>query len=124
MVGQNTEKPTRQKHGWPLTLPTGSIHYFTSVENKNGCHIDYFTSVGNFVTAKAPEFNRVQQISTSGPQTFQQESLRIHKVLQSSTSFGIWFGTRRPVVQIHSPRPYFPPRFITLRRVLLHDGKL
>src|ERR1700682_5960028 len=71
------------------------------------CEIAFFPSVGNFVTAKAPDFSKVQQTSTSGPQTFQQESLRIHKVLQSSTGFGIWFGTRRPVVQIHSSRPFF-----------------
>src|SRR6267378_3144168 len=62
-------------------------------------------TVVNFVTAKAPEFNRVQQTSTSRPQTVQQESLRIHRVLQGSTRLGIWFGTRRPVGQIHSPRP-------------------
>jgi hypothetical protein len=42
--------------------------------------------VGNFVTAKAPDFNKFQQ---------------------TSTSLVTWFGTRRPEVQILSPRPFF-----------------
>ena len=75
---------------------------------QNGFKIALCRSVVNFVTAKAPKFNRVQQTSTSGPQMFPQESTRIHRVLQrSSIRFSIWFGTRRPEVQILSPRPFF-----------------
>ena len=59
-------------------------------------------NVDDFVTAKASNFNRVQQSSTSGLQRFQQESLRNHKFQQSSTGFGIWFGTRGSVVP-HTP---------------------
>src|SRR5258708_5329839 len=33
-------------------------------------------SVGNFEAVKAPGFNELQQTSTSGVQTFQQQSLR------------------------------------------------
>jgi hypothetical protein len=36
-------------------------------------------AVANFVAEKASNFNKVQQTSTSGPQTIQQESLRINK---------------------------------------------
>ncbi len=66
-----------------------------------------FENVVDFVAAKASKFNRIQHGSTSDPQTIQQESLRINKFRQTSTSFGIWFGTRRPEVQILSPRPFF-----------------
>jgi len=38
-----------------------------------------YPTVDNFVTPKAPSFNRVQLTSTSGPQTFLQQSLRIKK---------------------------------------------
>ena len=68
------------------------------------------TGVDDFVAAKAPNFNKVQQSSTGGPQTFQQQSLKNNKNQQTSTKLGIWFGTRRPVVQIHSPRPFFSTR--------------
>jgi hypothetical protein len=37
-------------------------------------------TVVNFVTAKAPDFNKIQQSSTSEPQTVQQESLRINTI--------------------------------------------
>jgi hypothetical protein len=74
--------------------------------------IAYTKIVDDFVTAKASEFNKIQQGSISRPQTIQRETLRIHKILQSSTRFGIWFGTRRPEVQILSPRPF--PLFLFL----------
>jgi hypothetical protein len=45
------------------------------------------------ITLKYNQLN--PKSTTSRPQTIQQESLRIHKVLQTSTGFGIWFGTRR-----------------------------
>jgi hypothetical protein len=62
------------------------------------------TIVDDFETAKAPNFDKIQYSSTSGSQTIQQESLRTNKIPSTSTRLGIWFGTRRPVVQIHSPR--------------------
>ena len=74
---------------------------------QNCCEIDYLTSVVDFVTAKAPNFNKFQQSATSEPQTFQQESLKNNKIQQVSTRFGIWFGTRWPVVQIHLLRPFY-----------------
>jgi hypothetical protein len=37
------------------------------------------TTVDNFVTAKAPNFNSFQSTSTSETQTIQQQSLRINK---------------------------------------------
>jgi hypothetical protein len=37
-------------------------------------------TVVDFVTAKAPNFNKIQQCSTSRPQTIQQESLRINRI--------------------------------------------
>jgi len=49
---------------------------------------------------QAPNFNKIQQSSTCGLQTFQQESLKNHKIPQTSTSLVIWFGTRRPVVPL------------------------
>jgi len=55
-------------------------------------------TVDNFVTAKAPSFNRLQQAGCK----------RFNRNPQISISAGIWFGTRRSVVQIHSPRPLFP----------------
>jgi hypothetical protein len=36
---------------------------------------DDFSVVDDFVTAKAPGFNKIQQSSTSGSQTIHQESL-------------------------------------------------
>jgi hypothetical protein len=36
-------------------------------------------AVDDFVTAKAPDFNKIQQSSTSRPQAFQQESLKNNK---------------------------------------------
>jgi hypothetical protein len=63
-------------------------------------------SVVDFVTPKAPNFSKIQSSSTSEPQTLQQESLRINKIPWTSTKLVTWFGTRRPVVQIHSPRPF------------------
>jgi hypothetical protein len=91
---------------------------------QNGFEIAPSRRVGDFVTAKAPEFNKVQQISTSEPQTIQQESLRIHRVLQSSTRFSTWFGTRRPVVQIHSPRPFVSSHLVRLdlENLVLRQG--
>jgi hypothetical protein len=35
--------------------------------------------VDNFVTAKAPDFNKIQQSSTGMPQTLQHQSLRFNK---------------------------------------------
>src|ERR1035441_7750963 len=64
-------------------------------------------TVGNFVTAKAPENHKIQQLSTSGMQQVQYQSLRINRFQQLSPSDGIWFGTRGSEVQILSPRPIF-----------------
>src|ERR1700681_2224056 len=62
--------------------------------------------VDNFVAAKAPNFNKVLQSSTSEQQRVQQELLRNNKKPETSTRLGIWFGTRGSEVQILSPRPY------------------
>jgi len=37
-------------------------------------------NVVDFVTAKAPNFNKIQQSSTGTPQTLQQVSLRINRI--------------------------------------------
>ncbi len=70
--------------------------------------------VDRFVAAKASNFNRIQQGSTSRLQTIQHQSLRINKNPQISMNAGIWFGTRSPVVQIHSPRPILSMRYLEL----------
>jgi len=85
----------------------GTINDAVAREFQDSYEIGCLKSVDDFVAAKAPNFNKVQQSSTSGLQTIQQQSLRNNRNPQTSTSFNIWFGTRRPVVQIHSPRPFF-----------------
>src|SRR5271165_7009145 len=52
------------------------------------------------------ECTRLQQSSTSGPQTFQQESLKIHKVQLNSTGSGIWFGGTGRSFKFPLPRPF------------------
>jgi len=59
---------------------------------------DSYSTVDDFVAAKAPNFNKFQQSSTSGPQTVQQQSLKNNRIQQVSTRLGIWFGTRRSVL--------------------------
>ena len=56
------------------------------------------------------DLNAFQPSSTAGLQTIHLKSLRTGRILQDSTRLGIWFGTRRPVVQIHSPRPFYYPQ--------------
>jgi hypothetical protein len=46
---------------------------------KTGGEMGSSATVDNFVDVKASNFNKVQQLSTSRPQTFQQQSLRIDK---------------------------------------------
>ena len=58
--------------------------------------------VDELVPVKASKFIKVQHVSTSEPQRFQQEAAKNTRGQQSSISLGIWFGTRRPVVQIRS----------------------
>jgi hypothetical protein len=48
-------------------------------ELQSGCGLAIFWTVDNFVAEKASDFNKVQQTSTSRPQTIQQQSLRINK---------------------------------------------
>jgi hypothetical protein len=74
-------KQERNRFGWNV--------WFAYIQG--GIQIRFSKEVVNFVAAKAPNFNKVQQSSTSKPQTIQQESLRIHRVLQGSTRFSIWF---------------------------------
>jgi hypothetical protein len=62
--------------------------------------IHFHISVDHLVAVKAPSFNRVQQASISGPQTSQQETLGINRFPQISITLGIWFGTRKSVLQI------------------------
>jgi len=67
-----------------------------------------FQSGGDFATAKASNFKKIRSISISGQQqTFLQGSLKNNEIPQISISLITRFGTRRPVVQIHSPRPLF-----------------
>jgi len=65
----------------------------------------WWWTVGKIVAAKASDFNKEQQTSTSGKQQVQYQSLRNNKFQQVSIGFGIWFGTRGSEVQILSPRP-------------------
>jgi len=63
---------------------------------------------------------RFQQSATNlnaKPQTTQYQSNTINKILQVSTGFGIWFGTRGSEVQILSPRPIIPKQLIGLARM-------
>jgi|HubBroStandDraft_6_1064221.scaffolds.fasta_scaffold23237_3 hypothetical protein len=61
-----------------MMLPSRA-HEAPFAKIRNGREIDYFGSVDKFVAAKAPDFNKFLQTSTSKPQTFQQQSLRINK---------------------------------------------
>jgi len=63
--------------------------------------------VDEIVTVRASNFNRVPQTFAGAPQRLQQEALGNYKIQHVSIRAGIWFGSRRPVVQIHSPRPFF-----------------
>jgi hypothetical protein len=38
-----------------------------------------YSAVDDFVDAKAPRFNKIQQLSTSTPQTIQQQPFRINR---------------------------------------------
>jgi hypothetical protein len=60
-----------------------------------------------FCAEKASDFNKSQQLSTSGVQQVQYQSVKNNKLQQNSIGFGIWFGTRGSEVQILSPRPFF-----------------
>ena len=61
-------------------LPADGLRLFLCpAKMLNGCALAAFRSVDKFVAAKAPNINRVQQTSTSRPQTFQYQSLRINK---------------------------------------------
>jgi len=53
---------------------------------QNGHKIAPFACVVDFLNAKASSFNTIQQSSTSEPQAFQQESLRINRILLGSTA--------------------------------------
>jgi hypothetical protein len=52
------------------------------------------SAVDDFVVVKASAFNKPQQFSTSGSQQVQYQSVTNRKFQQTSTSPGIWFGTR------------------------------
>src|SRR5205823_11600279 len=61
-----------------------------------------YRSVDDFVAAKAPDFHRIQQLSTSGAETVQHESVTNNKFQPISIIHGSWFGTRGSEVQILS----------------------
>jgi hypothetical protein len=61
--------------------------------------------VDDFVSVKASDFNKLQQLSASGPQQVQYQSFKNIDFQQTSIRVGIWFGTRGSEVQILSPRP-------------------
>src|SRR6266536_1727343 len=65
---------------------------------------------------KAPNFTNFQHRSTTGPQRFQQQSVKINRTHLFSISYEIRFGTRGSEVQILSPRPLFSLTFSTLTR--------
>src|SRR6478672_12990596 len=56
-----------------------------------------------FCAEKASNFNKSQQLSTSGVQQVQYQSVRNNKFQQVSIRVGICFGTRGSEVQILSP---------------------
>jgi hypothetical protein len=88
-----------------------------STESRNrACGPSIQSGVDNFVVVKAPGFNKIQRTSTGRPQTIQQESLRSNKNPYITITLGIWFGTRRSVVQIHSPRPFYSATSSSLPR--------
>jgi hypothetical protein len=62
-------------------------------------------TVVDFVAAKASRILKAQQLSTSGLQQVQYQSLKNRKIQQISIRLGIWFGIRGSEVQILSPRP-------------------
>ena len=66
-----------------------------------------FKTVGDFVAVRTSRNHRVLQLSTSDVQQVQYQSIKNNRIPQSSTRFGIWFGTRGSEVQILSPRPIF-----------------
>jgi hypothetical protein len=70
--------------------------------------------VDNFVAARAPDFNKIQQTSMGRPQTLQHQSLKINRNSYIPIRLEIWFGTRRSVVQIHSPRPFLSTTSLSL----------
>jgi hypothetical protein len=47
---------------------------------QDGYEVGHFKNVVDFVAAKAPNFNKIRQNSTSGLQTVQQEPLRINRI--------------------------------------------
>src|SRR5579864_376527 len=51
-------------------------------------------TVGNFVTVKASNFNKSQQLSTNGLQQIQYQLAGSNRFQQVSIDHGIWFGTR------------------------------
>src|SRR5690348_10831188 len=63
------------------------------------------STVDDFVAKRASKFQSVQSLSTTHCQTIPNKSAIFLKIQQISISARIGFGTRRSVVQIHSPRP-------------------
>src|SRR6476646_10743765 len=70
-----------------------------------------------FCAEKASDFNKSQQLSTSGPQRVQYQSVANTKFQQVSISPGIWFGTRGSEVQILSPRPLFSATYSPFEKI-------
>jgi len=56
-----------------------------------------------FCAEKASNFNKSQQLSPSGSQQFQYQSIKSNQFQQSSLGICLWFGTRGSEVQILSP---------------------
>jgi hypothetical protein len=51
-------------------------------------------AVDDFVAVRASKNRAIQQLSTSSPQRLQSKAVGIYRTQYSSTSAGIWFGTR------------------------------
>jgi len=65
-----------------------------------------YLNVGNFVAASYPNLYNFNQFQRANSNDFNVNLLEASKILQISISLGIGFGTRRSVVQIHSPRSF------------------
>jgi hypothetical protein len=102
----------RRSHSYPggpncALPPWPKIKNFISLSFGNNSRMSQSDQIhgGNFETAKASNFNKLQQLSTSGLQAVQHQTVTILEIPQVSISPGIWFGTRGSEVQILSPRP-------------------
>jgi hypothetical protein len=84
-----------------------SAHTQSNSNNDAASVVIKFVSMEGGTSLKASNLNKSQQLSTSGLQQIQYQSLKSNGFQQASIGSGIWFGTRGAEVQILSPRPFF-----------------